>query len=209
LLAHETDENNINNLATLLVDKFQEIHFMRDFDTVMSILGNLKGVNDNANAATIWQLLDPIAVNWYGHDLQPYLFSMDKERLAVMKKMGVDFKRMASIGKDELAPLTHIMLRPFGNHQRSEIKWVLKYLFSQGISVNATDHPHGNTLLHKTAGPGDSEMTKFLLECGANKSLRNGFGTPLELAKHNQSFSKNAVHQPGCGEYDQVIYLLK
>jgi hypothetical protein len=52
-------------------------------------------------------------------------------------------------------------------------------------------------------------MTKFLLECGANKSLRNGFGTPLELAKHNQSFSKNAVHQPGCGEYDQVIYLLK
>ncbi|MCK5127739.1 MAG: ankyrin repeat domain-containing protein [candidate division Zixibacteria bacterium] len=66
--------------------------------------------------------------------------------------------------------------------QENQIE-IAKYLINVGYNVNATDHNNGYTPLFSSCPEGFFEMTKLLLENGANPNHRDMFGsTCLHLA---------------------------
>lgn len=85
----------------------------------------------------------------------------------------------------------------------------IKPMVEEGVNINAQDVEGGFTALMKASNSGRPETVKFLLEHGADRTIKNENGdTALDLASPSKRFRKKG-YKSEIDEYNQVIDLLQ
>jgi ankyrin repeat protein len=104
---------------------------------------------------------------------------------------------------------------------QNEDSRTLKFLLSLPETDPSSMDQNGITPLHTTAQWGNIESTKLLLEAGADHTIVNSFGTPLDLAlmsgnidvarvisDHTRTLNDSQGFAPNSGEWLPIQYLL-
>ncbi|MDR3301361.1 MAG: ankyrin repeat domain-containing protein [Spirochaetaceae bacterium] len=197
-------ENERSDLVALLLDRGAQIH-ARDADgkspfiaalqtsqrMVLSLLGKGREQTDDAGrsplsialvekrpeseieAITSWAGQRQLSIV-DGRGWIPLRYAVDMENWEAAKFLSDQGSNAFSVGRDGKTPADIVLER--GNQD------AIRALFG-GKSINARD-TGGNTALHYTAKIGNTDTIKFLLELGADKTIRNTAGeTAADIAR--------------------------